>query len=114
MKNISFWSFINDGYVKIKLRPGQVLNWHKRSWDEEGGSWRGETWEYDEFDKVVTNKYATGGQDCDGAHRSGGEAYCKVDDLKHHSAYEYPEILVPNWKKEDEWNRDLRAEMAGY
>lgn len=114
MKNISFHHFFNDGYVKIKLRPGQKINWNQSSWNGEDRSWRAESFEYDADEKRLVYDYSYGGRDCDGVSRAGGTMFADLGKLKEIPAYSYPGILKPDWKEEDEWNRDYSAEAANY
>lgn len=107
-----FWDFVNDGYVKIKIKEGQTLQWHRRGWNGEGYSWEGEKWEIE--DGLLINEYCRGGRDCDGSHRNGGVMVCPLDELAAVPSYGEPSILKPNWRKQDEWQRDSFAESMNY
>lgn len=74
-RNARFWDWVNNGWVKITLKPGQSLSHHRHSKDEEGYSYEHTEWNYfvDGEDEITRN-WISGGRDCDGEIRNtGGE-----------------------------------------
>lgn len=112
MKNARFHVYVNGGYVKLTLRPGQSLQWAKSEWNGEGSSWQWDKWEND--NGVVINTYASGGRDCDGIHREGGARHCAIDKLKGEADYEDSSILKPEWINGAAEVYDQYAELANY
>ena len=112
LRNVRFWEFINCGWVRITLRPGQKLAWHRSSNDDEGYSHCSESWEH-EGTRVI-HQWGEDCSDCDGRMTTGGESTCSMDRLATVPGYNAPEILRPDWKKVSSDQRDYAAEAAGY
>lgn len=73
--NARFWTFYRGAWVKITLRPGQVLRCGYSQRDEEGYSYACEAWLYD--GQTVYADWEWGGRDCDGPISHTGASYCK-------------------------------------
>lgn len=112
LQNLRFWEFMNGGWVRITLRPGQRLTWRKSSYDEEGYSHFSESWEH-EGDRIV-NQWGEDCSDCDGRLTRGGEMACSAESVAAIPAYGEPTLLRPDWKKITSGQRDYAAEAAGY
>lgn len=107
-----FWDFINNSHVRLKIKPGQVLQWHRRGWNGEGYSWEEQMWYVQ--DSILRNEYCSGARDCDGSHRSGGILVCPLNELAEDVSFHDPAIKKPNWRKEEDWQRDAFAEQNNY
>jgi hypothetical protein len=108
--NARFWAYVNDGQVKITLRPMQTASWSKRWAHEEGWSAEGETWTHwrDHIERTVW----TDGRDCDG--RMSTETVLRCD-LAHLMDDERPDREpYPDWQRIESSQRDYQAEAAGY
>lgn len=137
-RNARFWEWINGGWVKITLRPGQSLSWYRRIRHEEGWSSEGIVWEH-EIDFV--SRHATyDGRDCDGRLMQGFASECYIEDLQRYPAFvgdvtrpptvvgigQYPRTWIPDcavldgnirtaaWESSRQWMRDESAEAMGY
>jgi hypothetical protein len=64
--NFRFWSFINNDWVRLTLRPGQKLTWQKWNDCEEGYSRLIEIWELNDAGDLCTEQSCFDGSDCDG------------------------------------------------
>ena len=111
-RNARFWTWVNDGLVKITLRDRQALNHSSFSRHDEGWSAEYETWSL--WDGLVTREVTTDGTDCDGRLTNYYSDECPIEDLRHHEAYDAPEYMVPEWRVMSQSQRDEYAEAAGY
>ena len=111
-----FFAWINGGWVKITLNPGESFTHETGGPDEEGWSRNSTTWTYDGW--CVHREYTSEGRDCDGRHASGGEDFCDVNNLTAYVDEYDPEMPhLPKWERDSQsrdWNYDQYAEMAGY
>ena len=124
MKNARFWVYVNDGPVKLTLRPGQSLEHSEGGPCEEGYSYEYTKWEYADDEPVVYREWATDSRDCDGRHGNGGEQVCHVDRLLEGGTPGMMEgddeetwagVVWPDWQKHrDHSVYDQYAQMAGY
>lgn len=114
--NMHFWQWINDGWVKLTIHPGQELRWGKSYWNGEGRSSELHGWELDKAGLVLTRKLRADGRDCDGRHteywedehdRINGEML--DEDMIYHSGISYPYFQKVSSGQSDEF-----AEMMGY
>lgn len=120
--NARFWVWENDGWVKLTLKPGQILWYSRESTGEEGWTWTRQEYEYDRNGSEVISRYATESKDCDGRHNYYCECECPVSELQARP----PEPADPEWGTEEipvprpEWRkvsasqRDYYAEAMGY
>ena len=111
MINVKFWVWINDSPVKLKLRPGQSLRWH-RAWDtDEGWSSTAEQWVYDADDGLIHRDCVDDGCDCDGrltrSHSLVTAPWQVADN-------EVDGIRYPDWQIESADVYDQFAQAAGY
>ena len=125
-RNARFWTWVNDGWVKITLRPDQSLSHHTGGATDEGFSYTVETWSFD--GQLVECETNTTARDCDGRLDNTSIYVCPVADLRARDVYEEsigwsveagPEesnrgIFAPEWKRRTAWQRDYEAEAAGY
>lgn len=117
-RNARWWDWVNDGWVKLTLRPGQSLSHQSGGPTDEGYSWSSETWEYD--GRQVRNSFLATGRDCDGRHESGGACVAALGQLAVEFRpldWDRPDgdgVMVPHWEREDRYQRDYSAEAAGY
>lgn len=116
-KTLRFWAFVNGGPVRIKIKPGQTLEWTRLEITDEGFVRSGEIWE------SVTGRVTVfawhEGRDCDGRVSGSTESYCHVDQLA--DGYKSPDesfngqsISYPAWQHVETEQRDYAAEAAGY
>lgn len=112
--NVRFWVWLNDGWVKLTLRPGQELNWAHGGPHEEGWSYTGEVWHYDEEEGCVFSSVATNACDCDGRL----DSYWQGVSREYDDEFEDPDTGVPyrrlRFEKVSSGQRDYAAEAAGY
>ena len=113
MKNARFWIFINDSHVKLTVRPDAILRWEKYEWTEEGYSFVGESWALSNDGQFITRETFSDGRDCDGRLERGHSAIASTDPRSFRRCYQF-EGLRPDWKNDDEWQRDEYAEAANY
>jgi len=117
-KNARFWTWENDGWVKLTLRPGQSLTYVAGGTHDEGWSRDYTEWRHD--GNVVVCEYESDGADCDGRFQHGGVLECSLDSLATVPAYEggtFAGVVItrPDWQKAGfDWQRDHTAEAAGY
>jgi hypothetical protein len=116
--NARFWEYVNDGWVKLTLRPEQTLRHVQGGRDEEGWSVRAEAWEYD--GRSVVGVYSSDGTDCDGRMQSEESYLAWVCELKARPPVDAGPGLVaipvarPEWRRCHCRQRDFTAEAAGY
>ena len=117
-KTYRFWTWVCDGWVRIKLKPEQTLTWGCHEPHEEGYSATCICWEHD--GETITEHYATYGSDCDGRHQDNRTTFHHVAD---HSVFEVYDgeldthgnvIRVPAWQQGECSQYDEFAELAGY
>ena len=105
------WYGPGDGMVRLKLKPGQTLEWESGGPCAEGWGMSGE--EYEHEGSFVRASSWSASQDCDGRHSSESEHVCPLDKLAaHHNTYNGLEM--PDWREESASQRDYAAEAAGY
>ncbi len=120
--NVRFWDYVNDGYVRITLKPGQELKHYRYSANEEGYSSTLEGWEYPVGETFIISKFAMHGRDCDGRVSRAGVSTCPIGNLDYRRPYQYQDgsgKLVwsprqPAWVRKSSSCRDYEAEAAGY
>jgi hypothetical protein len=110
--NARFWEYMNDGWVKLTLRPEQTLRHAQGGRDEEGWRVRAEAWEYD--GTSVVGVYSTDGADCDGRFQTEESYLAWVCELMGRPAEEAIPVPRPVWRRCVVRQRDFTAEAAGY
>ena len=106
---LRFWVWVNSGWCRLSLRPGQALNWHRCAATEEG--WEAEHASWSLHASGVLCEAGSEGRDCDGrlsywwALHWDGETTLPADENG-------PER--PDWQTVDTGRRDYQAEAAGY
>lgn len=126
MKNARFWTWINDGWVKLTLRPGESLQWF--TWNTHNEGWSSECVEWSLEDDVVTRTTETDGSDCDGRLSRSYIDECGIGELASVPAMiqcefdeewdgwkiDLSQPKRPDWQKVRSGQRDYAAEAAGY
>lgn len=113
MKTVRFWHMTpSANWVKLTLRPGKQIQLHSSRFNGEGTSWESDTY-YLDGDKVI-NDWASGGNDCDGRHKSGGTLICSIDKIKSREHWEEKGLMLPQWEKLEQWESDQFAENSNY
>lgn len=110
---VRFWVWINNGWVKLRLEPGQVIRWGQSGPTDEGWSYVSYQFEYDIQIDVIKRTAVSGGCDCDGPIDRVTEYECHFDRLKA-NWNEKLDDYVPEWDECGGLVRDLYAERAGY
>lgn len=105
--NARFWVWWNDGWVKLTLRPGQVVHLHESHPTDEGYSYTEEVYEHDGDEVIVT--YEQGGSDCDGPLTHHCVCSARLSELQSTAEPE-----CPPWRRVRAWQHDAYAEAAGY
>ena len=98
-KTIRFWEFVNNGWVKIKIRPSQKLDWEKTFTGDEGPETDARRW--------------VGGRTCifaktyryinsfDGRKLYITKSYCPVTDLQSNRYLMVDGQKTPTWQPLD-------------
>ena len=117
--NLKFWVWLNDGPIRIKLRPGKSLTHYRWNRDEEGWSSQLSTWTHD-GDGVI-EKYTSDGRDCDGRLTQHGLYRASIANLAVNplNGIGYlpgfdDKIAFPKWDKLSSSQRDEYAEAMNY
>lgn len=117
-RNARFWTFENNGWVKLTLRPSQQLSHGVGGRTDEGWSFYGCTWEH-EGDRV-SRHWISDGRDCDGRLTHEGHDFALLSELAAVESYlmegEKPEqtVLRPDWHDLERAVFDEYAVAAGY
>lgn len=122
-RNVRFFDYFNGSFVKITLKPGQILRHYEAHDTEEGWDSNETIYQYD--GDRVTCETINDGTDCDG--RLTRHATYTMDGLtsreveREQSALEYrygvkssDHYPVANWKEIANGQRDYTAESMGY
>lgn len=117
LPNARFWTWHNNGWVKITLKPGQQLAHATGGPTDEGYHAECSVWIHE--GTTIRCEYSSSGYDCDGPHSRYVDLVCGISNLKDRpeSGIEGDEDWMPDrpdWEKEHAFQRDLYAEMAGY
>ena len=118
--NFRFWQFVNNGWVRITLKPDQELTWSKSERHDEGWSSCCESWSLSPEATVVVYKSSGDGTDCDGRHSSHWAGRFFVRTGKYVPDFRYPEdktpvtICRPDFIGLRSGQRDYTAEACGY
>jgi hypothetical protein len=114
--NARFWVYVNDGWVKLTMKPDSELVHYRRGPCDEGWSGNGSTWRFDGH--TLREYWIDEGRDCDGYIRTTGERYCDVGELKarvEEADSQFPDNPPrPVWHAGDERVHDEYAVAAGY
>ena len=105
--NARFWTWWNGDWVKLTLRPGEVVLLYESHETDEGYSFQEERFEHD-GDSLIRES-ASGGRDCDGPITYHSVCECRLSNLP-----QAAEPECPPWARLNAWQRDTYAEMAGY
>ena len=136
--NVRFWTWWNDGLVKITLKPDQRIELSRSSRDEEGWSSSAEIFTHD-GDEIVSECYSDG-TDCDGRSSSSSNFWAPLAAMNKRPCFHWVDLhelkradpSIPAWHVEipqfhegrpmtgPEWikgkssQRNYSAEAAGY
>lgn len=115
-QNARFWAWINSGWVKLTLRPGQVIEHTEGGPHEEGYSYRSTRWELAADEPVVYRSWINEGSDCDGRLDQYGKDECQLIalGLVLHDGEDSVGIATPDWINRSRSQRDYAAEAMGY
>ena len=118
IRNARFWEYINEDYVKITLRPEQMLEWSISGPTDEGWAWEYHSWSHE--GSCIKHECDTAARDCDGRFDQNTKSQTSVTKLVDHAAYQEPldhvgnVIMLPSWEPVTSSQRDYTAEAAGY
>ena len=111
---VRFWEFQNDDWVKLTLKPGQVLEHYHCERHEEGYSYEHVTWELSEDGKTLFRESNSGGQDCDGRMSYSNECEASTNKDTWVDCYDFEGEVRPDWNRVKSGQRDYSAEAMGY
>jgi hypothetical protein len=115
-----FWTWLNDGWVKISVPIDKPMTWGK-SWNNgEGYSCEHNTWEWDGSHLTENSGYS--GTDCDGRHSSQSNRFVEPERIKSVQCFAWWDnekfpilgMFMPDWTEGKRSQRDYSAEAAGY
>ncbi len=119
-KTVRFWIWINDGHVRLTLRPGDVLCHCVGGRTDEGWSSEQHVWthEGDHLELTVD----TDGVDCDGRLSTNATLACPIGNVHAHEFGDFDDdrqrvstgLFGPAWERVSAGQRDYSAEAAGY
>lgn len=110
--NARFLVYVNSGFVKLTLSPGQRLSWSQASPTEEGWHRDSEAWHFDGVG--VFHMWCSEGRDCDGLLSHSGEDMCAIELLAARPAWDGIHML-PRWEEVSPTIvYDQYAQEAGY
>lgn len=113
MRNARFWTWMNDGWVKITLSPGETLAHYTCRSHDEGWSSTANSWEYD--GETIVSTLTEDGRDCDGRSSYHASCWTTVDKLRENEFVESGEVIrTPRWEQGERVCYDQFAEQAGY
>jgi hypothetical protein len=122
IRNARFWDYVNNGLVKLTLRPDQELTHTSGGSTDEGWFSEVETWIHTGDGVEYTRK--SWGRDCDGGYGTASVVFCPLADLGAgaapedvEEAYRIPDcagVRYPSWRKQSACQYDEQAELAGY
>lgn len=107
---IRFWQYINHGWVRIALRPGETFLREIGGPTDEGWFSKSDSYHWD--GETLTHEWESCGQDCDG--RLDREGVDIAFDLRLNTETTYPALWVPDWIEKTSQQRDYSAEAMGY
>lgn len=120
MKNARFWHWStghSDGWVKLTLKPGQTLSWHKYSTDEEGYSFQTYTWHHyaGSDGQQIIREWSNGGRDCDGRIETTGSDACPLSKLTECQPVVGDDQPQPDWQESQPTEvNDQFARLSNY
>lgn len=108
--NARFWTWWNNDWVKITLKPGKEVSLWDGGRTDEGWYCHGEHYEY--VDGVVWMSWSDDETDCDGRFTTGGTSSCEESKLQARQIED--DIYCPVWAKCESSQRDYAADRMGY
>lgn len=114
--NARFWEFINNGWVKLTLEPGQALHHYVRHHTDEGYTDEGTKWKLSQRFPVVFRTFVQQGCDCDGRLDTYDLSKCSITNLRvNHTSFILKDgMSLPRWTQVKTEQRDYAAEAMGY
>lgn len=115
--NARFIVYHNGQFTKLTIKPGERLRFSSGGPTEEGYSYKYEEFYYPKDENKVYCTVHCESLDCDGPYQRTWTGYFHVDrEFLDKSRDEYGNLNrhCPTWIKEDEYQRDVYAEMMGY
>lgn len=112
-RNVRFWTRANGTYTKMTLEPGEILHFGYARPTEEGWESYEEEISLSEDGERLCLIYQSDGSDCDGRLSRGGVLVASADPKDFVECYQF-KGMRPDWEQEDRFQRDYRAEAAGY
>ena len=109
-RNARFWVWWQDGWVKIKLKPGRTLEFNRHERHDEGHSF--ECCRYTHDGLEIGMESTSGGRDCDGYSENRYDAVCPIDRLCAVTAQDGTK--VPEWRDEKTSVYDQYAQLSNY
>lgn len=122
LPNVRFWIWGREGWVKLKLEPGQKISIEyggptEEGWYREAGTYTYETCGDDGLPEIVFDK-CSDGSDCDGRLTQTAQFTCPTDQLHHFEVLDKvdgeTEFRIPTWTRKRASQRDYTAEAMGY
>jgi hypothetical protein len=116
-KNAKFWVWNKEGFVKLTLTPGEVIQRREFQSTDEGWSSLTEEWRHN-GDRIV-HEGAYAGRDCDGRHSYDFETFALLTKLQVILTYTYeglerPDVLIPDWQDAKSTVYDQYAQLSNY
>jgi len=109
-KNARFWTWINDGWIRMTLQPGQEITHCVGGPHEEGYSY--ETTTYTHHGETVGREVFTESRDCDGRYDNAYSQAAAIDALDN---VETPDrVMRPDWQTIDETQRPQNAPQGAF
>jgi hypothetical protein len=123
VKTARFWVWVNDGWVKLSIPPGQCLTWSEAHPTDEG--WSGQSQCWTNTGEEVILEWTDEGRDCDGFISHEGTSTCPIEQLRARDMYspetwggdpptENKGIFAPEWEHDRHSVYDEEAVKAGY
>ena len=111
---VRFWEYVNGGWVKLTLAPGQTLR-HASGGPTDEGYHVDRVVYQRALDGSVTCWWATEARDCDGRLDQGGAATLdRIEPAEAEPDMERPAGYRAIWASGASWQRDHAAEAMGY
>jgi len=120
--NARFWTFWNDDYIKVTLKPGDSVMMTCGGEMDEGYSFTAKTYRHDgDHVTMLVDEFA---KDCDGKCEWHSDYRARLDTLRDGNTpptglrrWDTPEVetvVYPRWREIERYQRDYTAESEGY
>lgn len=116
-KNAKLWVYHDGAFVKLTIRPGEVLRRRDCRKTDEGWDSTEEEWRH-EGDRVV-HEGANSASDCDGRHSYDFERFALLTELQVNQTWSWngtprAGVFTPNWQESRSAVYDQYARMSNY